>query len=194
MWEDESKIKWDQFLAGDNNAYSWIYKAHIQMLFRYGRRFTSDTELIKDCIQDVFTGLYKNRKQLITPRNIKVYLLISIKNSLVNALYREDRYTPYDSEAVPFALGLSVEEQYLDNEQYANQQKKIQEILNILTPRQKEIIYYRYIQELSFDEICTMMDMNYQSAQNLIQRSLKKIREEYGSPEIFLLILTYLAH
>lgn len=194
MWEDESKIKWDQFLAGDNDAYSWIYKTHIQMLFRYGRRFTSDTELIKDCIQDVFTGLYKNRKQLITPRNIKVYLLVSMKNSLVNALYREDRYAPYDSEAVSFTLGLSVEEQYLDNEQYANQQKKIQEILNILTPRQKEIIYYRYIQELSFEEICTMMDMNYQSAQNLIQRSLKKIREEYGSPEIFLLILTCLAH
>ncbi|MRZ70409.1 RNA polymerase sigma factor, partial [Parabacteroides distasonis] len=80
MQEDESKIKWSQFLAGDNEAYCWIYKVYIQMLFRYGHSFTSDTELIKDCIQDVFTGLYKNRKQLITPKNIKVYLLVSLKN------------------------------------------------------------------------------------------------------------------
>ena len=70
MQEDESKIKWSQFLAGDNEAYCWIYKVYIQMLFRYGHNFTSDTELIKDCIQDVFTGLYKNRERLIVPNNI----------------------------------------------------------------------------------------------------------------------------
>ena len=107
MQEDESKIKWSQFLAGDNEAYCWIYKVYIQMLFRYGHNFTSDTELIKDCIQDVFTGLYKNRKQLITPKNIKVYLLVSLKNSLINALYREDRYTSYNHETVSFTLGRS---------------------------------------------------------------------------------------
>ncbi len=190
MREDESKIKWDLFLAGDNDAYCWIYKVYIQMLFRYGHRFTSDTELIKDCIQDVFTGLYKNRKQLVTPKNIKVYLLISLKNNLLNALYREDRFTPYNNETVSFTLGLTVEEQYVNDEQQTNQQKKVQEILNVLTPRQKEIIYYRYIQELSFDEICIMMDMNYQSAQNLIQRSLKKIRDLYGPAEVFLLLLS----
>lgn len=160
------------------------------MLFRYGHRFTLDKELIKDCIQEVFTGLYKKRAQLITPDNIKVYLLVSMKNSLVNALYREDRYTSFDSESVSFTLGLTVEEQYVDNEQLSNQQKKIQEILTILSPRQKEIIYYRYIQELSFNEICIMMDMNYQSAQNLIQRSLKKIREVYGHEGVFLLLLS----
>lgn len=160
------------------------------MLFRYGHRFTLDKELIKDCIQEVFTGLYNKREQLITPDNIKVYLLVSMKNSLVNALYREDRYTSFDSESVSFTLGLTVEEQYVDNEQLSNQQKKIQEILTILTPRQKEIIYYRYIQELSFNEICIMMDMNYQSAQNLIQRSLKKIRDVYGHEGVFLLLLS----
>ena len=84
MQEDESKIKWSQFLAGDNEAYCWIYKVYIQMLFRYGHSFTSDTELIKDCIQDVFTGLYKNRKQLITPKkslNFLMYLVIFLLNS-----------------------------------------------------------------------------------------------------------------
>ena len=119
-----------------------------------------------------------------------MYLLISLKNNLLNALYREDRFTPYNNETVSFTLGLTVEEQYVNDEQQTNQQKKVQEILNVLTPRQKEIIYYRFIQELSFDEICIMMDMNYQSAQNLIQRSLKKIRDLYGPAEVFLLLLS----
>lgn len=189
MQEDESKIKWSQFLAGDNDAYCWLYKVYIQMLFRYGHRFTSDTELIKDCIQDVFTGLYKNRKRLSTPDNIKVYLFVATKNSLLRTLYKESIYERNTMEQVPFSLEPTVEEEFVNNEQYNNQQKKIKEILSILTPRQKEIIYYRFIQEMSMEEICILMDINYQSAQNLIQRSLKKIKQNYSSTGLFLLQL-----
>lgn len=190
MQEDESKIKWCQFIDGDKEAYSWIYKVYIQLLFQYGKRFTSDTELIKDCIQELFTKLYNNRKRLVIPDNIKVYLLISLKNCLINAIYQASHYERYNSETISFSLELTVEEQYVNNEHYQNQLKRLQDILALLPPRQKEIIYYRYIQELSFDEICSIMDMNYQSAQNLIQRSLKKIRDTYGSVDIFLLLLS----
>ena len=90
MQEDESKIKWSQFLAGDNEAYCWIYKVlHTNAVPLRTQLYLPIRNFIKDCIQDVFTGLYKNRKQLITPKNIKVYLLVSLKNSLINALYRE---------------------------------------------------------------------------------------------------------
>ena len=58
MQVDESKIKWRQFVSGDNESYSWIYTTYVQILYRYGLRFTSDPEIIKDCIQEVFTSLY----------------------------------------------------------------------------------------------------------------------------------------
>lgn len=189
MQEDESKIKWSQFLAGDNEAYCWIYKVYIQMLFRYGHSFTSDTELIKDCIQDVFTGLYKNRERLIVPNNIKVYLFVGIKNCIQRTLYKESIYERSAMEQVPFLLEPTVEDEFVNNEQYNNQQKKVKEILSILTPRQKEIIYYRFIQEMSMEDICILMDINYQSAQNLIQRSLKKIKQNHSSFGLYLLLL-----
>lgn len=189
MQTEESKLKWRQFVSGDNDSYSWIYNTYVQVLFRYGLRFTSNSEIIKDCIQEVFTTLYKNRNNLIIPDNIKVYLLVSLKNCLIRTLYKESFYEGEMPENIHFTLEPTVEEIFIDNEQHANQQKKIKEILALLSPRQKEIIYYRYIQELSMDEICILMDLNYQSAQNLIQRSLKKIRTNYGSTPIFLLSL-----
>lgn len=189
MQVDESKIKWRQFVSGDNESYSWIYTTYVQILYRYGLRFTSDPEIIKDCIQEVFTSLYKNRNNLITPDNIKVYLFVSLKNGLIRTLYKESFYDRELPENIQFSLESTVEEDFINNEQYANQQKMINEILALLTPRQKEIIYYRFIQELSMDEICILMNLNYQSAQNLIQRSLKKVRQNYDSIEVFLLIL-----
>lgn len=174
---EESQIKWEEFLSGNNDAYSWIYRTYIQILYSYGMRFTSDAEVIKDCIQDLFTTLYRNREQLPTPDNVKLYLFVSLKNNLIKALYKEDRYTRYSPEMAYFALDATVEEQFITDEQHKQLQKKVEEILATLAPRQKEIIYYRYIQEFTFDQICQIMDLNYQSAQNLIQRAIKRIKE-----------------
>ena len=55
MQDNETKIKWSQFIAGDNDSYSWLYNEYVQTLYQYSLRFTSNPELIKDCIQEVFT-------------------------------------------------------------------------------------------------------------------------------------------
>ena len=177
MPEEESNVKWERFLLGDNAAYSWLYNEYIQILFRYGSRFTSDSELIKDCIQDLFTTLYKKRKQLIYPSNVKVYLFICLKNNLIRAIYRKAKFKYMEQETTTFLLEPTVEDQFINNESDGIRKNKVETILAALTPRQKEIMYYRYIQELDFAEICELMHLNYQSAQNLLQRSIKKIRE-----------------
>lgn len=190
MSVDESKIKWRQFISGDDDSYAWIYTTYVQVLYRYGLRFTSDTEIVKDCIQEVFIQLYKNRRNIVVPDNIKVYLFVALKNALIRVFNKESVYEREAIEQMPFMLEPTVEEEFIDKENSRNQQKKIEEILSLLTPRQKEIIYYRFIQELSMDEICMLMDLNYQSAQNLIQRSLKKLRQYYNFADLYILILS----
>ncbi|MBS1320948.1 MAG: RNA polymerase subunit sigma-70, partial [Parabacteroides sp.] len=44
-------------------------------------------------------------------------------------------------------------------------------------PKQNEVIYYRYVEEMSYDEIGELMHMNNQSVRNLVHRSILKIRE-----------------
>ena len=190
---EESQIKWNEFLSGSEEAYSWIYRTYIQLLYQYGLRFTSNKHLIEDCIQEVFTYIYKNRKQLSSPDNVKVYLFISLKHSLLRALTKE---APRDipdiiQEELPyFSLEPTAEDVVIEQEQLRLQDKRIKEMLSLLTSRQQEIIYYRYIQELSFDEICELMDLNYQSAQNLIQRSLKKLRDNLGTTSLLFFLIT----
>lgn len=81
---------------------------------------------------------------------------------------------------------MSVEDQFIEDESLHNETHQVQKMLSVLTPRQKEIMYYRFVQELPMEDICRLMDLNYQSAQNLIQRSLKKIREACG--DLFLIL------
>lgn len=187
--DESSAVKWQEFLQGDENAYSWLYKTYIQLLYSYGLHFTMDGELIKDCIQEVFTKIYKNRKTLILPDNVRLYLLIALKNCLLNALNKQYRYT--DLESIPFILSETVEDEFLSTEASKLQKEEVETILSILTPRQREIMYYRFVEEMDFDQICKIMDLNYNSAHNLIQRALKKVRDNYDSILFYLFILNY---
>lgn len=187
--DESSAVKWQEFLQGDEDAYSWLYKTYIQLLYSYGLHFTMDGELIKDCIQEVFTKIYKNRKILILPDNVRLYLLIALKNCLLNALNKQYRYT--DLESIPFILSETVEDEFLSTEASKLQKEEVENILSILTPRQREIMYYRFVEEMDFDQICKIMDLNYNSAHNLIQRALKKVRDNYDSILFYLFILNY---
>ena len=57
-----------------------------------------------------------------------------------------------------------MEEQYIRENDFINEEERreqineIKKILHVLTPRQREIIYYRFIEEMEYDEICQIMD------------------------------------
>ena len=71
MYNDEliesSKIKWQLFLKGDDDAYAWLYSRYVQQLYQYGCRFTTDTEMVKDCVQDVFVNVYRQKDRYSSP-------------------------------------------------------------------------------------------------------------------------------
>lgn len=82
-----------------------------------------------------------------------------------------DDYETYD------VLDAASERETTQNIEKKEEEENLLRLLAVLTERQREAIYYRYIEELNIDEIGVLMDMNYQSVQNLIQRSLKKMRD-----------------
>src|SRR5690554_6494925 len=77
---------WNDFRKGKNYALSHIYHQHVQSLFRYGRKFSSDDELIKDTIQDLFFDLIRTRENLGETDNICFYLMRSFRRKLAKNL------------------------------------------------------------------------------------------------------------
>lgn len=172
-------LLWARFLAGDDKAYADIYKRYLQELFSYGMRFTSDRELLKDCLQDVFVKIYSNRSNLKGTDNIKLYLYTALKNTLFNVFQKDKTSYHIDTMEPVFSPEYTMEERLIADEQEQELQEKMDSILNTLTPRQKEVIHYRYVEGMKIEDISKLMDMNYQSVQNLIQRSIKKVKSTF---------------
>lgn len=167
---------WMNFINGNDDCFEIIYKKYADVLFRYGIQFTPDGNLVQDAIHDIFVKLYNDRKKLKAEANIKFYLFACLKNRLYNLLKRELFFDKIDPEENEY-LDQGAEEAVTNALNQSEIQRTVQTVLGVLTDRQREIIYYRYIEELSIEEIAALTEMNYQSVQNLIQRSLKKIRD-----------------
>jgi RNA polymerase sigma factor (sigma-70 family) len=176
----EEQLLWEMFLSGDDRAYAYFYKKYTDELFAYGMRFTLDRELVKDTVQEVFIKIYRNRSRLSKTDKVKPYLYMAMKHTLFNVFEKEKTLYRIDMVEPVFMTEYSIEDRMIADEQEAEYKQKVNQLLDALTPRQKEVIYYRYVEEMDLDEICKLMDMNYQSVQNLIQRSIKHIKQLYA--------------
>ena len=167
---------WLNFINGDNECFEIIYKEYADILFRYGIQFTDDEDIVKDAIHDVFVKIYHNRSQLKKDVHLKFYLFTALKNNLYNVFKRDLFFEKVNENELLNKLDHTAEESVIAPLEQEYIREEVCRLLELLTDRQREAIYYRYIEEMSMGEICTLMNMNYQSVQNLIQRSLKKMR------------------
>lgn len=170
-------VLWVNFINGDDACYEIIYKKYAGTLFQYGIQFTKDEGIVKDAIHDVFVKIYSNRTHLKTSVDIKFYLFAALKNCLYNLFKREMIFEKLDEHEVYDILDATAEDKVIEPFERNDEKQTIVKVLGVLTERQREAVYYRYIQELKIEEIGALMDMNYQSVQNLIQRSIKKMKD-----------------
>lgn len=79
-------------------------------------------------------------------------------------------------EELDILSGDNVEKDYIANEKEMLDNVFVTKILNQLSPRQRKAIILYYIEEKKYEDICVIMEMNYQSVRNLIHRGITKLR------------------
>lgn len=164
------------FQNGDTMAFSCLYDLYANVLFNYGHRLTTDKELLKDCIHDIFVKVYTRRNDLSTIENFKSYIFISLKNKICDEVRKRVHMSSTAVEDVEPVSTDDVEKKYLRIEQEHLESKTLQYMMEQLSPRQREALTLYYIEEKKYEDICEIMSMNYQSVRNLMHRGLTKLR------------------
>ena len=182
--EDDIFI-WNEFLAGNDRAYEFIYKKYAQILFTCGLTLTDRQDLVKDCIQDIFVHIYENRKNLGETNNIRRYLTSALKNAILMAFRKQNSYNRFKNSIDEDDLtdNDTVIDKIISLEEEMAQKAIVDNIWSIITARQKEIVYHRYVEGLSLTEIAELQNMDYQSVANIIHRAIKKIKKFYSKSD-----------
>ncbi|EPR67661.1 RNA polymerase sigma factor [Cyclobacterium qasimii] len=167
---------WGLVKSGNQQAFSYIYSTFSKDLYKYGHKFTQDTNLIEDVIQDLFVHIWDLKKNINVKNSIKFYLFACFRRELIKKIKCAYKNESLEEVHSKFKWEASFLEILDENQIILESSNKISQALGQIPLRQKEAIYLRYIQELSYDEISKMMDVQVPSVYNLIFKGLKKLK------------------
>lgn len=171
---------WKKFKGGCEQTFSYIFHKHYSFLYNYGSKLTSDKDLVKDSIQELFIILWESRSRLGDTVSIKFYLLKSFRRHVIRTLTATTKHVDksYLLENYQDEMVSSYERDLIRSQSCLEQQVHLQDALNKLSPRQKEVVYLKFYQNLSYHEITELTSLNYQSVRNYIHQAIQALRRK----------------
>ena len=166
----------DDYRNGDEKAFSSLYNMYAVALLNYGMCLTSDKEMVRDCVHDVFVKLLVKCK---TSKISKVssYLFISLRNRLTDEFRRGSfsTDTPINDNKMRRSDD-SAEDLFIRQEDDSILHADVSKLFAELTPRQRKAFNLYFIEQKKYDEICHILQMNYPCVRNLVHRGMMKLR------------------
>jgi RNA polymerase sigma factor (sigma-70 family) len=160
----------------DADALALLMRLFYDDLYNYGARFTKDKALIKDCIQEVFISLWQRRETADTILSPKYYLLRAIKNKMLKSLHKNYHNAPLSNNEYDFFYEFSIEHIIVEKQVNEEKVQKLRKTFELLSKKQKEIVYLKYYHGLDHAQIAELMNINRQSVYNLLHETLHKLR------------------
>lgn len=173
---------WMRFKEGDLNAFQQIYDGFFPNLFAYGKKLAPGFELLDDCIQELFLEIYTHRKNLSTPENLEYYLLKSIRRIIFHKIKKENRFINLEKENLTKSFLFELELENYENEDF--QEEKIELVksaMSELNAGQREILYLKFYNNLSYIEIGEILGVRPDSAKKQMYRIIERLRGDLSS-------------
>jgi RNA polymerase sigma factor (sigma-70 family) len=177
----DDALLWQAFKRGERSAFETLLQQYYPMLLNYGVRFYRDKEFVKDSVHDLFVEIWNRKEHLGDVVSVKSYLLQALRKNIIRESSRLKWFREADkiSDDHDFDVEFNIETYLISRETETESLQKLQSVLDKLTKRQREAIFLRFTQDLSYEEIANIMAINYRSVVNLIHEAIKAIRQNW---------------
>lgn len=175
-------VLWASFKKGNDLAFSMLYKRHVQRLYNYGMHTCKDHDLVMDCLQELFSRLWSKRETIAEVNAVKLYLFKSFRRLLIHHLVARRRFSlPLSGQPDSvFEFIPSFEESLIEDEQKARLYAQLKASIESLTKRQREVIFLKFFNDLTYAEVSVIMDLQVDSVYNLVSKVVEILRKKMG--------------
>lgn len=181
---------WILFKEGDQKAYGTLYSMYASLLLRYGRKIIHDREVVKDCLHDLFVELWRNRQSIGSPESVRNYLLKSLRTKLYKKL-KGDKWVASDNWEENDAIHYESSPEYaiIRDQLEIEQKHTIDNALNKLSKRQREIIFLLFYEEMSPNEVACVMSLTIRTIYNTTYNAIQVLKKNIPVAEVIYFML-----
>jgi RNA polymerase sigma-70 factor (family 1) len=188
LYSDEELM---QEIKADNMfAFDILYKKYSKRIYKFGYSILKSTEDSENLIQDIFLNLWENRQNMRQDSSIKSYLFTVTYNSAITVIRKKVR----EGVFIDYLKSLQeINEAPVNVEiEFKELTYKLDEIINGLPQRQKEVYLLHRDKGLKYSEIAERLNLSVNTIENHMSRALKTIREKLGKYSLLAVLLWYL--
>jgi RNA polymerase sigma-70 factor (ECF subfamily) len=182
--QDDYKII-QQILRGDKEAFAILVERYKKQVFNVAYRMTNDVEVSMDISQEAFVKIYRNLEQYNPQYKFSSWLLKSVNNLCVD-FFRTRRDTTtsldviMDSGAEGFVTGRNSVPSSADEVESAESRKELRSLLkdaiSQLPLDYKSVVVLRHLQNLSYKEISSILNLPMGTIKARIFRARKMLK------------------
>lgn len=178
-------------MLGSQPAYSFMYEKYARLLYNYGYKIAQNRQLTEDCLQDLFLTILETRERLGHTDSIKFYLMRSLRREIVRKLNVQQRFTDNPDQDIDFKVEFVYEPTWLDSQISKERSEAVLRELNQLPARQKEALFLKFFDNLSYDEIAGIMGIETTSAYKVIYKAIASLQKRMPVDLLTILLIVH---
>ncbi|HRP32715.1 MAG TPA: sigma-70 family RNA polymerase sigma factor [Agriterribacter sp.] len=183
MFSDEEL--WEGLICGDQERFLALYQKYYHTLLFIGLKEIKDAQLVKDAIQQLFLYLWEKRGNIRTATNVKSYLITSFLRKLSDDWKKTSRTSNLQVVGAAYTTEepITPEESLIQKEEHRRCVERLRIHINDLPSRQRELIFMKFYEGLSYDEIVQQTGLSHRTVYNKIHEALKKLRVDVSDDQ-----------
>ncbi|SDJ90361.1 RNA polymerase sigma factor, sigma-70 family [Catalinimonas alkaloidigena] len=172
------ELLWERFLQEDAAAFTQLYERLYRPLYYYALGMLRHEDDAQHLLHDLFVHLWQHRATLRPVNSVHAYLAVAVRRRVFRFVKTKQRMPLESLEGQEHHAGFvfSSEDFLIADEISTEKKERVVQAINHLTERQREIIYLRYYSNLSLSEIAEVLNLNYQTVANHLQRAFTALR------------------
>jgi RNA polymerase sigma-70 factor, ECF subfamily len=161
----------------DREAFEQMFRNYYKRLHGFAYSYVSSREKAEDIVQSVFLRIWMNRESFDPPGKVKNYLFSAIKNEALNMLKHQQVKFDSEKEIAELFIHLQSSTYEEDNPELENLKNAIQQEIERLPARCKEIYLLNRRSGLTYTEISDHLGISINTVGTQMGRALKALRE-----------------
>lgn len=182
LWNATDDALVQAYINGNNHAFDILLDRYQNKLFSYIYFLVRDKDLADDVFQETFVKaiVMMQQKRYVFSGKFSSWIMRIAHNYVIDLFRQEKKMNVSSIESGESSM--NVEKNMIEDNVESvivcqQTRKEVKRMIEMLPQAQREIVYMRYYQELSFKEIADILDISINTALGRMRYALMNLRK-----------------
>ena len=167
---------------GDQKAFKNLFEEYAKRIFVFAKGYLKSNQEAEEVVQEVFIKVWNVRDSINTSLSFKSYLFKITYNYVREIFLKKGRENTYKHELLDASVDFDNRtEERID---YHSLLELVEQLIDQLPPRQKEIVILKRKRGLPVKEIASLLEISPRTVEKHLSEALKTLKQGLSAENI----------